>query len=329
MLSPAGDVAIVSILPRPSNNRVFEVLTREHGRFYVKFHTASWCADERDAVAVARREASVPRLLDFVGISPPFPVWADLTRTIVPRPAYICGELSGVPVPDAMRQWPDHAQEIARALGAYIRKLHNIRFDQPGLLEPADVDSAGRGDAVLPMRPVAASVDPAVQAQAGAMDQLTEAVAAGVLREEVAGRLGRLFEGMACAVRAKLCSPRLIVANCHVHHFHVAWVNGRWRVPGFYDFEGMAAGDPTVDLAAIEESLVPRVRSFDWRRPFYEGYGGWPDVELVKIRILAESLLRYRVRLPSKRIPNPTWLDFRWMALIEATTWSDFTWYPT
>ena len=40
LLAPVGDGAIVEITVAATTNDVFKVVTRDHGNFYIKLHTA-------------------------------------------------------------------------------------------------------------------------------------------------------------------------------------------------------------------------------------------------------------------------------------------------
>jgi len=329
LLAPIGAVAIESIERLESINTVFRIATAGHGVYYAKFHTARWYADQPDTFFVVNRECAVPALLRKFGLALPYPSWGEYTRGIVPRSVFLCGDLGDTAAPDAILAHPDQADDILRALGRYLRRLHSIEFSLPGLIEPAHAEFAQPGQPVPPVYAWPFLADPAAADQADALQKVPEAQTAGALTAETAASLKRLLADMAQIVRPFYHPPHFAVGNCHVHHFHVERTAAGWSVRGFYDFEGARAGNPLMDLVGIEDTLAPRLRSFAWRKPFYEGYGGWPPLQAFKMQLIADALLSYRTRPPGRRIPDHLWFDTQWPRLIAAQSWSDLTWYPT
>ena len=256
LLLPVGAVAIDSIVRVESINDVFKVVTRGHGIFFVKFHTARWYSDQPDTFFVVNRECAVPELLRKRGLALPYRAWGEFTRGVVGRSVFVCEALEGAAVPDAVREYPNEAGEILFAFGRYMRRLHDIEFSLPGLIEPAHAYFA---DGVGRIPPVAAwpfSSDPAGEDQASALKQVASARDQGAITEAVAGALMHLFSSMGERLRGGYVPPRFTVGNCHAHHFHMARSESGWRVLGFYDFEGCRAGNPLMDLVGVEDTLV-------------------------------------------------------------------------
>jgi len=328
LLAPIGDVVVEHIQVAATINHVFEVVTHSHGKFYVKFHTARWYADQPDTFFVVNRECAVHELLRKRGMPLPYDAWADYTRSVVPRSVYICGELEGIPVTEAIKQHPDEAGAILGALGRYLHRLHDIEFSGPGLLEPAHAHFAPPEGRIPPVVAWPVDVDHPTWRQKEALAAVAEAQLVGVLRPEVALAFNQLLQGMADALRPHYESPRFVVGNCHAYHFHVERADGDWKVLGFYDFEAVQAGDTTVDLVELDMTLTPAMHSLAWRRPLFDGYGSWPDFNDYKTRLLVEYLLYYRLRAPAREVPDPAWLDGRWLDLIQAGDWDELAWYP-
>jgi hypothetical protein len=328
LLLPIGNVVVANIERTATINDVFRVKTCDHGNFYVKFHTARWYADQPDTFFVVNRECAVHDLLRKRDMPLPYEGWADYTRCVVPRSVFICGELSGFPVTEALARHPNEATPILEALGRYLRRLHTIEFTVPGLLEPAHAHFA---PALGPIPPIVAwpfGIDHAARCQQNALQAVAEAEQTGILDTRIASAFTRLLRGMARALEPHYTPPHFVVGNCHAYHFHVERSTGGWQVLGFYDMEAAAAGDITVDQVELGMTLTPSMCSYAWREPLFKGYGGWPDFAAYKMRMLVEYLLYYRKRAPSREIPDPAWLDARWMDLIQARDWHELIWYP-
>ena len=328
LLAPVGDVVIVEITVAATTNDVFKVVTRDHGNLYVKLHTARWYADQPDTFFVVNRECAVPELLRKRGMALPYRAWGDYTRGVVGRSAYICGELAGTPVPQALARFPRESAEILRALGHYMRRLHSIEFSNPGLLEPAHALFC-EAEGTIPRVEAwhGGHLHHPEHMQREALDMLQGATEAGHLHPGVSAALDALFQRMASTLDPDYHPPRFTVGNCHAWHFHTERVNGHWTIFGFYDFEAASAGDPTIDLVELEMTLVPSTRSFAWRDPFYEGYGHRPTFEGYKMRVLY-YLLYELGKAHSRMVPDPGWQEKRWMDLAGAGTWQDLTWFP-
>jgi aminoglycoside phosphotransferase (APT) family kinase protein len=325
LLTPLGAVSVTDISRAATTNDVFRIATMAHGTYYVKFHTARWYADQPDTFFVVKRECAVCDFLRKRGIPLPYRAWGDFTRTVVSRSVFICGELGGLPLPDALSRFPEQRTDILRAFGRYMRQLHAIEFSTPGLFAYAH---AYFGD-ITPVPPVFAwdkgGLHHPEHFQRDAIQTL-EAKRA-LLPTSVAARLTVLFQSLADVIRGDYDPPRFTVGNCHAWHFHIDQVNGAWAIQGFYDFEAVSAGDPNIDLVELEVTLTPALGGSSWREPFFEGYGTWPRFEGYKRRLLYYLLCE--VGNPyTRQIPDPRWLNGRWQVMIEASGWQDLEWFP-
>lgn len=320
LLKPIGEVTVRAVTRAATANDVFQVTTETHGAFYVKFHTARWYADQADTSFVAAREAAVHDLLRKRGMPLPYPGWADLSRTIVPAPVYVCGELPGLPVTEILARWPGEMFAVMHALGTYLRGLHDIIFTTPGILGPEHVQLAPPEG---PVPPVAAWDKHAMHHpkhfQRFALEKLDETAHKGLIAPETENALRALFERMAETIRTDYTPPRFTVGNCHVWHFHMQPVGGQWTVSGFYDFEAVSAGDATIDLVEIEDTLVPKIKTFAWRTPFFSGYGRAPAFEGYKMRLL------YYLLHDLSRFGAP-WPEQKWDGLVRAGKWEELVW---
>ncbi len=328
LLAPIGLVSVLEIELVGSINHVYCVVTRDHGTFYVKLHTARWYADQPDTFFVVNRECAVHDLLRARGMALPYPAWGEYTRRIVGRSAYICGELSGTSAPEAILRYPARAEAIAAALGRYLRRLHAIEFSNPGLIEPAHARFCPPTGRI----PLVATWDGghlhhASHMQREALELVGRAAAAGHLRGDVARELAARFAGMSARLEPDYHPPRFTVGNCHAWHFHVQLEEAGWEVLGFYDFEAASAGDPTIDLVELEVTMTPALDSYDWRAPLLDAYGHWPELEGYKLRLLY-YLLHELFRNDSRMVPDQAWLDAQWMDLIHASEWDELCWFP-
>lgn len=328
LLTPVGDVSVEDVRVAATINDVFKVVTRSHGTFYIKFHTARWYADQPDTSFVAEREAAVHELLRKRGMPLPYEAWADTSRSVVSRSVFICGELPGIPITEALARFPQDASEIVRSLARYLRRLHEIEFSNPGILGPEHARAANERGPI-----------PRVEAwdqhemhrpehfQRAALDLLADVTVRGLLSAEVTAALERLFHQSAATIAADYAPPRFTVGNCHAWHFHVEHSAEAWPVRGFYDFEAASAGDPTIDLVEIEVTLTPDMRSFRWREPFFEGYGSTPAFEGYKMRVLY-YLLSQVGRSGTRQVPDQAWLQGQWLNLIHAPDCEQLAWFP-
>ena len=326
LLAPVGPVSVLEVSLAATTNDVFKIRTRAHGNYFCKFHTARWYADQPDTFFVVERECALYELLRKRGMSLPYRAWADYTRTVVSRSVFVCQELPGIPVPDAIARFPGQRDGILQALGRYMRQLHKIEFSRPGLLCYAHAYFATKANPVPPVftwdrHPM----HYAKHLQCDALDILERK--AGDLPQALVPTLRERFRSLADTVQSDYAPPRLTVGNCHTWHFHVAKTGGTWEIQGFYDFEAASAGDSTIDLVELETTLTPSLRSTSWRTPFYKAYGFWPGFEGYKQRLLYYLLFEVG-NPPSRMIPDPQWFNEKLSRLIHASDWSELEWYP-
>ena len=328
LLAPLGDPEVVEVTRAATTNDVFRIVTGNRGNYYAKLHTARWYADQPDTFFVVERECAVHELLAKRGMPLPYIAWPDYTRTVVNRSVYICGELGGIPVTQAIRAHPDEMPVIIAALGNYLRRLHSIEFSRPGILCAAHAQFAPPQG---PIPPVYSWDDHSMHhpevLQREALGRLDRCRQERLLPESALRATEKLFARCSEIVRPNYSPPCFTVGNCHAYHFHVERRNGQWEVLGFYDFEAASAGDATTDFAELEAGLTPSAGSVAWREPFFAAYGRRPNLESHKIRIL-DYLLSYLPGCPKDMMPDLCWLRQHWMEVIDAREWDGLVWYP-
>ena len=326
LLAPVGKVSVLDVSITATTNDVFKIRTRAHGNYYVKFHTARWYADQPDTFFVVERECAVCKLLRKRGMPLPYRAWADYTREVVSRSVFVCEELPGIPVPQALVQFPSQRDQILRPLGLYMRQLHNIEFSRPGLLAYAHAYFASDANPI----PTVFTWDQHPMHHAEHLQRDALAIVdskAESLPKAIVPLLKEIFRSLAATVKNDYVPPRFTVGNCHAWHFHVDKTNGTWEVQGFYDFEAVSAGDSNIDLVELELTLTPGLHSSSWRTPFFEAYGSWPGFEGYKRRLL--YYLLFEVGNPhSRMIPDSQWFMGQLANLIYASDWADLEWYP-
>jgi aminoglycoside phosphotransferase len=328
LLVPIGKVTIEQISVESTINDVFRVMTRDHGSFYIKLHTARWYADQPDTFFVVNRECATHELLRKRGMPLPYLAWADYTRNVVPRSAYVCGELPGISVPTAIARYPQEEGAILKALGRYVRRLHEIEFTSAGLLEPAHACFAPAEGPIPPIETWhGGALHHPEHLQRDASRALDKCRERGLLPALVERELDRLFGRMVETIGPDYVPPRFTVGNCHAWHFHVDRVDGEWAVQGFYDFEAVSAGDPTIDLVELEMTLTPCTGSHTWREPFFEGYGSRPSLEGYKMRLFYYVLYEMG-KQHSRAVPDAKWLRGRWPDLLQTSDWGELAWFP-
>jgi hypothetical protein len=262
LLSCLVDATVTDVRQTAFTNDVFRIATESHGTYYVKFHTARWYLDLEDTRDVVERELAGYNLLQKRGFAMPYRMWNDCTRAIVPMPVLICEELAGHSALPLVQRCPDLAGPVARAVGSYLRRLHDIEFTNVSPIAPMHVQIAARSGRVPycnPGRYMHWAPDVHAMAQElqdKALAGLHRATGTGYLPEDGRRTLESLFAGAADVVLPTYASPRFTLRNCHLNHFHVEQQGQDWRVLGVYDFEGVAADEPLNDVMEIEIVLT-------------------------------------------------------------------------
>lgn len=322
LLKPVGNVAVRSIERYYASNSVFRVATLSHGNWYVKFYTARWYADREDAPYVAEREQAACALLARYGIPQPYRSWADVSRRIVSHSVYISSELGGVPVHTAIAQYPSEAAEIVAAVGAYLRRIHQIEFTTAGLLAtehllaPADRGIIG---------PVETWNDHPMHRldvfRRGWIEKLARFRGEGKLPPQVISVLEQRTARIAEVLAGQYARLRFTIGNCHTCHFHAQRRAEGWQITGLFDFEAASAASAPTDLIELEIGFTPQLKHGRWRDAFFSGYGGHPPLEAYKLRLLDYLLGGIY------GVPTDHWPAEHWLRIINATRWEELEWW--
>ena len=311
-------------------NDVFRTLSRSHGNYYIKFHTARWYVDLPDTACVVDRELAGHELLARRGMALPYRMWGDCSGRVVPRAALISEHLVGEPVSSILKRQPEATEPLVEELGRYLRRLHSIEFSHRAPLSLGLVRSAGpSGRIVVPPQPPEWDSEdrPTIRRGRG---RLGGACDAGVVDTQTAQELEKLLD--AAPATGSAVGPRFTLKNCHLPHFHALPADGGWQVTGVYDFEAVSADYAGGDVMELEFNLTPVTGGFAWRHAFERGYGEVSDFPRYKVRLL-NDLLYYmgeftRAGRFGEKVPDIPWLSARLVQLAKAQCWRELEWFP-
>ena len=317
---------IVAVQQITNTNDVFKVITERDGNFYIKFHTSWWYKDAPDTFGVVQREAAVVEMLKRKGMRLEYRSWIDCNRRIVNRSVLITSELTGTPLPVALKENPAEQGCILSALAKYLKQLHALEFPRVGYIETC-------GDKDMPY-----SLDPRENPWSDShpcqKPENFKKFALGILRSKEAilpanlySMLKESFEQIPRVLASEYRSPRFVINNYHPFHLHVRKDSSGWEVTGLYDFEAASAGSPVFDLILNELQITPVMGNLDWRPAFYGVYGRDPKFEAYKLMLLSYLLQATGVK-PSAEIPDPEWFIRQLPSLIHAADYEAFLWFP-
>lgn len=327
LLQSIGKSAVRTLDHLTNTNDVFKIVTASDGNFYVKFHTSPWYKDAEDTQVVVRREAAVFEFLRRKGIVLDYQTWTDCTRRIVNRSVLITSELSGIPLPTAVKESPAECDHIMIALAQFLARLHNLTFPRAGYIEfsgDPDMPFALNSDEHAWWHSHSCHTAENFRSMALTILEST----AHILPSSLAIRLQASFEAVPETIGAAYQPPRFVINNYHPFHVHVAHNASGWRVTGLYDFEAVSSGNALFDVVGNELQITPIIGNLSWRPTFYRAYGRWPSFEMYKTMFLC-FLLRSLGGAPNMEVPDPTWLIHALPGLVDATDYHQFTWYPS
>jgi aminoglycoside phosphotransferase (APT) family kinase protein len=88
--------------------------------------------------------------------------------------------------------------------------------------------------------------------------------------------------------------PRFTHGDCHAHQFFVVHEESGWRVTGVVDMEVSSAGDCVEDLMKFSIELAQSLEFYTrWWEALFAGYGGAPDFDAFRLRLLGAAPLEY------------------------------------
>jgi Ser/Thr protein kinase RdoA (MazF antagonist) len=250
--------------------------------FFLKVYTKDWYGgDIAGTAGCVEHEIAAWSVLRAHGISAPEVVAESrVCENPIGRPFLITRQLRGTSLTTLLQQ-ADAPQFAAllEASGAFLGRVHAITFTQAGYIMdtgPAlPVDTNAWQHWLWSARQT--------QRDAFATLEADRPQIAASLYHELAAR----FATMETALAAAWQPPRFTHGDCHAEQFFLYQADRAWHVSGFVDLEVASAGDCVGDLIKFAIELMvhfdPATR---WWEPFFAGYGGAPDFELFRLRIL-------------------------------------------
>jgi aminoglycoside phosphotransferase (APT) family kinase protein len=269
-----------AVLLKP-HNHVWR-LTAADDIFFLKVYTKDWYGDDIAATAgCVEHEVAAWRVLHLHGIAVP-EVVAESRGCDNPigRPFLMTRRLRGTSLTTLLRA--ADAPQFAALLetsGAFLRQVHAITFEHSGyIMDEGPWVPAGSNawqhflwSAQLTQR------------DAFAMLEADRPRLSSRLYDELAARFITMQEELTAAWQP----PRFTHGDCHPHQFFLYHKAGSWHVSGFVDMEVATSGDCMADLLKFAiEMMVHFAPATRWWEPFFAGYGGAPDFELFRLRLL-------------------------------------------
>jgi Ser/Thr protein kinase RdoA (MazF antagonist) len=285
ILRLAGVAGQASLTPIKENNHVYR-LQAARDVFFLKTYTKSWYGDDVPKTAgCVRHEASAWAILTDHGLAAPDVVLArpDCDNPLG-RPFIVTRALRGRSLVDVLRSASrSDADKLLRSVGDYLRRMHAITFAYPGYL----MDRTG------PRAPL----DPGAWQHRCWTARRRQQVALAGMDDDVA----RLSSPLVDHLRTRLSTieetlapagapPRFVHGDCHAHQFFLDREGEDWHVSGVLDLEVASAGDCGEDLMKFAIEMAARFPvTMRWWEPLFLGYGGEPDFELFRLRLLGAS----------------------------------------
>jgi aminoglycoside phosphotransferase (APT) family kinase protein len=88
--------------------------------------------------------------------------------------------------------------------------------------------------------------------------------------------------------------PRFTHGDCHASQFFLYQADEEWRVSGVVDMEVSSGGDCGADLVKFCLEMAGTFPAATrWWDAFFEGYGGAPSLDLLKLRFLAAHHINF------------------------------------
>jgi hypothetical protein len=282
VLRRAGITGAIRVEAVHEYNHVWR-LRSDAETFYLKAFTKPWhTPDETPDGGAVTHEAGALRCLQVNGLAAPELLLAeDVPRGPLGWPFLLTRAVPGQSLVSLLRQGEDLVPLMLR-VGDYMRRMHAIAFPYPGYIttehgpsSPPPEEWRHRCWTAEARRERALATFKTHSAQLAADTRRR-------LESQIATIPGRL--------RAECFPPHFVHGDCHAHHFFLMPSGGAWSVTGTFDMEVASAGDIGEDFLKLGielASLLPA--STRWWEDLFQGYGGEPNFDLLKLRLLASE----------------------------------------
>jgi hypothetical protein len=168
-----------------------------------------------------------------------------------------------------------------RAVGSYIRRIHDITFDYPGF-----VDNIAGPSSALDDNGYQHDVWTAKQKQKNALAQLKQEEE--LLPPRLVDELYSKFSMLEQTLSHLYQPPRFVLTNAQIDHIFLVEAEGNWQVSGCIDMEAASAGNSYHDLVYLAVQIATICENNTaWWEPLFAGYGDEPDFELFQLQMLA------------------------------------------
>lgn len=208
---------------------VFEVRTTDGRSVVVKVYPESprWKMDKERSVYERLRQHNVAVPISEI-------LAADDSQALLAQNVLVMSKLDGVHVLSILDQLNEQdLVQINRQIGAILRSLHQVSFDEFG-----DVGADGV------VEPQATNLDYMRVQFAKKLREFGELGGEDELRRDIERHVAEREELFAACPRAVFCHN-----DCHYGNVLVVPDRDRWRISGLLDFENVLAADPLLDLA--------------------------------------------------------------------------------
>jgi aminoglycoside phosphotransferase len=290
LLAPLGLPGRLDIAEIKQHNHVYRI-TSGADVLFLKTYTKDWYGGDVAATGgCVQHERAAWAMLAAHGLSTPQLLLAEAgCDNPAGRPCLLTRGLAGAALGQGE---PEDVVGQLRAVGDYMRRMHAIEYERPGYLMPGGPqDNLVEGGWRHPLWDVDVWRQYALDIADSERDQLPPA-----LYRRMRSQLERGAELLAPAY----AQPRYTHGDCWPHQFFVAprperAEDGGWAVTGVIDMEVASAGDAEADFVHVLIELAALLPArLHWWEPLFAGYGGAPDYERLRVRLLAASAAEFR-----------------------------------
>jgi len=278
----AGFASCESVVLLKRHNHVFRLICGDTVLF-LKVYTKAWYGNDLAATAACViHEQTAYAILEARGLPTVAVVLASTTmHNPLGCPFLLTRHLAGTSLASLLPDAEQHVfAPVLEAAGDYLRRVHAITFAFPGYLMrfagPATPPAEGQWQHPLWS---------AAQTQRNAWATLR--MDTPRLPLDLTRVLAERFATMDTMLAPAFAPPRFTHGDCHMHQFFLSQQNGAWHVTGFVDLEVASAGDCTYDLMKFAVEMWRQYSAASaWWEPLFAGYGGAPDFEAFRLRLL-------------------------------------------
>lgn len=281
------DIDHVELIKR--GNDVFRLISKNES-FFLKTYTKDWYGSEPASTGFhANHENTAWTILSKHGLPTPEVAYVSSDcNNPISRPFILTRELDGYPLTQWMAEENQEAgSRLLIAVGDYLRKMHEITFQFPGYLsslsgptEPPDPNGWQHRCWSAKAREAFACTQ--LQAEEFQITQETYAKSMQACLR-IGARLADAYQ-----------PPHFTHGDCHAHQFFLTRKGFGWQVTGVLDMEVSSAGDCGEDLLKICIELAQTLDyETHWWESLFAGYGGVPDLEDFRLRLLSVVPIEY------------------------------------